>query len=106
LSNDGLVFSFPGQREIDCCSLIQLALNPGAPRMARDDAAHVGKTDPRPLKFVASVQPLEYTEKFIGVTLIETHAVVADVKHVFLRFRPRPDLDAGAVAGLGEFDRV
>jgi len=49
--------------------------------MLVDDPLHRGKPYPRALEFVRAMQTLEESEELVGISLIESDAVIANKYH-------------------------
>src|SRR5690242_744303 len=59
------------QREVERGPLVNFALGPRAPAMARDDAPDVRETDPGSFEGLVVVQPLEHTKELARVLHVE-----------------------------------
>src|ERR1700676_2308175 len=74
--------------EKESCALAGRRFRPHPPSVLADDALHGGQADAHALEFVLAVQPLEHAEKFIGVTRVESPAIIPnedDVHPVFFQ---------------------
>ena len=62
---------------------VHRAFRPGPAAVPVNDALDIGQPDARALELVLAVQALKHAEQFVGISRIETRAVVANEDHRF-----------------------
>src|SRR5580693_8468741 len=77
------VFVLLGYGKVKGRTAVNHAFGPGPAAVPLNDALDIGQPDARALEFVLAVQALKHAKQLVGITRVETCAVVADENHRF-----------------------